>query len=698
VEPPVFPAEFVRRPRLVQRLAAAGESRLALIVAPPGYGKSSLLSEWAEFDEREFLWLDMEDDAGEDAGADSVPELIESAATSYERFVLVLDDADLLPARMLRELVGGALAQLPRECTLALGARTSVALAVGRLRANRALVELHTPDLALTTSESAVLLRRAGLELDFKTVQSLVRRTEGWPAALYLAGTSLRQQPELFAGVAHFSGGDHLIGEYLRDEVLSRLSPELSRFALMSSALDQLSGPVCDAALDRDESAVALRKLARACPLLVPLDPEHDQYRWHRLFRETLHRELRQLDSECATHIHQRASDWYADNHHDERAIHHAIAAREVERAGELLLPELPTLVLGGKCGLVAEWLASLSPAEISSSAPLALAAAYSSLVSGEVPAAQRWALVAEGARHETGGSNSEGITTGLALIEAAVARGGVAQMGDAAARAGELEPDGGPWRPLACLLQAVSLHLAGDREPAARLLEDGVDRGAVITPAVAAACLAQRAIIAIEQNAWDAADEFASGAERLLCECGLDRHPTSALVAAASAAARAHQGRADEAKRDLRRARDLLVSLGDFLPWYGAEARILLAHASLWIADVVGARTLLAEASRLARRVVGASMFEHWFDDAWGHLDTLAEARLAGTSSLTIAELRVLRFLPSHRSFREIASQLGVSGNTVKTQAHAIYRKLGVASRSEAVARAIEAGMLLDQ
>jgi LuxR family maltose regulon positive regulatory protein len=139
----------------------------------------------------------------------------------------------------------------------------------------------------------------------------------------------------------------------------------------------------------------------------------------------------------------------------------------------------------------------------------------------------------------------------------------------------------------------------------------------------------------------------------------------------------------------------DLLAALGDFLPWYGAEARILLAHASLWLADLVGARTLLAEASRLARRTAGAVIFARWFDDAWSYMDTLAETSLGGPSSLTIAELRILRFLPSHRSFREIAEQLGVSANTVKTQAHAVYRKLGAASRSEAVTRAAEAGLL---
>jgi LuxR family maltose regulon positive regulatory protein len=112
-------------------------------------------------------------------------------------------------------------------------------------------------------------------------------------------------------------------------------------------------------------------------------------------------------------------------------------------------------------------------------------------------------------------------------------------------------------------------------------------------------------------------------------------------------------------------------------------------------LADIVGARTLLAEASRLARRTPDAVIFEQWFDQAWAYMDTLAEASLSGPSALTIAELRILRFLPSHRSFREIALQLGVSANTVKTQAHSVYRKLGAASRSEAVAFASEAGLL---
>jgi LuxR family maltose regulon positive regulatory protein len=267
--------------------------------------------------------------------------------------------------------------------------------------------------------------------------------------------------------------------------------------------------------------------------------------------------------------------------------------------------------------------------------------------------------------------------------------------MREAAIRAYDLEPDDSPWCPVLCLVRGVAEHLSGERAAARAVLEEGADLGGAAEPMVAALCRSVNATIAIEQDEWDLAGELTDHAVMVAEEHGLATCPISALIFAASAAVRARQDRADEAKRDLRRARDLLAALGEFIPWYGAEVRVLLAHASLSLADAVTARTLLAEASRLARRTPGAVIFEHWFDEAWAYMDTLAESILAGPSSLTIAELRILRFLPSHRSFREIGTQLGVSANTVKTQAHAVYRKLGVASRSEAVARAAEAGLI---
>lgn len=267
--------------------------------------------------------------------------------------------------------------------------------------------------------------------------------------------------------------------------------------------------------------------------------------------------------------------------------------------------------------------------------------------------------------------------------------------MAERALEAARSESQDSLWRPLCSLLAGVGRHLGGERTAAEFLLDEAIALCGSSAPTLASLCLAQRAMVAIECSDWELAADLTDRASLMVAEWRIETDPMMAIVFSAAAASRAHEGRVDEAKRDLHRGIDLLASLSDFVPWYGAEARILLAHASLWLADVVRARTLLAEASRFARKTSGAVIFSEWFDHAWAYMDRLAETSLAGPSSLTIAELRILRFLPSHRSFREIAAQLGVSANTVKTQAHAVYRKLGAASRSEAVAHAIAAGLL---
>jgi LuxR family maltose regulon positive regulatory protein len=322
----------------------------------------------------------------------------------------------------------------------------------------------------------------------------------------------------------------------------------------------------------------------------------------------------------------------------------------------------------------------------------LELIASLAALSTGAATEARRWS---EGACDPARGDGSDEVAVGLTVANAMAGATSARALGEAAESAvAALGPDSS-WRPYFLVLEGISLHLTGDPMRGAALLDDAIVGIGDRAPTVAAVALAHRAMIALESDDAALAEELTDQAWAILTEWGLEREPLSALVFAAAAASRARRGRADEAKADLRRGLDLLTTLGEFCAWYGAASRILLAHASLWLADVVRARTLLAEASRLARKVPDAVIFRRWFDAAWAHMDTIAETSLSGPSSLTIAELRVLRFLPSHRSFREIGAQLNVSGNTVKTQAHAVYRKLGVASRSEAVARAIESGIL---
>ena len=688
-------AGLVSRAELVRRLVEASDATVVAIVAPPGYGKSTLIAEWAACDTRRFVWLALaEPKLDHLASADCVRTAVRALPAASRPVVAVIDDAHLLAPDAVRAIADHLLTELPEGSTLAVASRCEPPLALARLRANRALVEVRLGDLTMTPAEAAILLRHAGLELRFEAVQALVRRTEGWPAALYLAALSVREQPDEDGAATHLGGDDHLLAEYIRDEVVAGLSDDLVEFAIATSVLDELSGPVCDAVLGCRGSGLRLRELERTSELLLPLDPAHERYRWHGLLRDVLEAQLRRGDPDMAGALHIRASSWYQARGDADRAIDHAVRTRDPVLTGDLLWAGMFSYLTQGRNEAVQGWLAEFSSAELAVYPPLSLSAAYSHLAAGNVSEARHCAITA-GAAVEQAGDESASLVAGLSGIEAMVAPAGVAGMRDAAARACSLQPQDSPWRPLYLFLHGAALHLSGDDAAGTRLLGEAANLCDATAPTVSSMCLAQAAMIAMEHQDWDTAADLTDHAVGMIGERGLDGYPMSALAFAAAAAVRAHDGRVDEAKQDLRRGIDLLTSLGDFIPWYGAEARILLAHASLWLADIVGARTLLAEASRLARRTQGAVIFQHWFDNAWSCMDAMAETSLAGPSSLTIAELRILRFLPTHRSFREIAAQLGVSANTVKTQAHAVYRKLGAASRSEAVARALDAGLL---
>ncbi len=666
-----------------------------VIVAPAGFGKSTFLTEWGAHDSRPFVHL-----SGGRARADGtlirrLQSVMPFVLSAVGPCVVVLDDAHLVDADALRELVEEAEQELCYGSTLALASRTSLALPLGRSRAHRNLIELGVDELALTSTESAVLLRRAGLELDVDTVRALVDRTGGWPAALYLASLVAREADDPSA-VKRLRGDDHRLAQYFRDEVLSELSPSQVEFAVRTSVLDELSGPVCDSVLDCRGSGAALRELAQACPLLRPVDPAHERFSWHRLIRETLQAESRRIEPEMIPVLHARASSWHLIRGDREKAIAHAIGAHDCTLSGDLLWPAVVEYVSQGRNAIVQSWLAEFSRAELNEHAPLGLAAAFSSLAAGNGAEARHLAVAAAAAIERAPGDPAESpLGASLAGIEAMVGSSGVAGMADAAARACALEPGDGPWRSTYLLLRGTALYLSGQRTAAERVLEEAADLSAVTAPAIMSISLAQAAMIAIERHDWESATDLTDRAADVIEARTLAESPLCALPFAALAASRAQAGRIDEAKLDLRRGIDLSATLGDDMAWYGAQTRLLLAHASVGLADVVGARTLLAEASRLARRTEGAVVFGDWFDSAWSDMDAFAEERLAGPSSLTIAELRILRFLPSHRSFREIAEQLGVSANTVKTQAHAVYRKLGAASRSEAVERAADAGLL---
>jgi LuxR family transcriptional regulator, maltose regulon positive regulatory protein len=240
-----------------------------------------------------------------------------------------------------------------------------------------------------------------------------------------------------------------------------------------------------------------------------------------------------------------------------------------------------------------------------------------------------------------------------------------------------------------------VAAQLTGDPEGARDLLDDGAHRSAALMPAIESLCLAQLAALDVREGDWDGAEYRASRACALVRRHGLEGLPTSALALAIAALVSAQAGRADGAKESIREATQLLAELDGYGAWYGVQTRIMLARAAARLTDVARARTLLAEASRTARRLSDAPVLNVLLDEALGELDACTADAMEDSSSLTLAELRILRFLPTHLSFREIGDRLHVSTNTVKSQAHAVYRKLDACSRSEAVAQASRVGLV---
>jgi LuxR family maltose regulon positive regulatory protein len=240
-----------------------------------------------------------------------------------------------------------------------------------------------------------------------------------------------------------------------------------------------------------------------------------------------------------------------------------------------------------------------------------------------------------------------------------------------------------------------VTSHVAGDRASAQSKLEAGVRSGTAHMPLVESLCLAQLTMVAADDDDWVRADDHCEAARRLVESHSLAEEPLATLVYGVSAWIAGRRGRVDQAKRDVIHAMHGLDQHDGFMAWFEVEARILVARASTRLADVVAARASLSHASRALRRISDAPAFHSWLDDEWAEIDERSASALAGPAALTIAELRILRFLPTHLSFREIGERLEVSTNTVKTQAHAVYSKLGAVSRSDAVARASALGLI---
>ncbi len=572
----------VRRDRLLRALMQSQAAPFVVVRAPAGYGKTTLLSQWAERDDRPFAWIP--------------PEAV-LAGTALERAARALDT---LPAPAVAVLDGADIEagaaeleawtrELPAGSQLALATRGELSLPLGALRAQGLVVELGAADLAMTRREAAAMLSMAGVELEAADLAALLRHTEGWPAALYLAALSIRNRRDPHAAVADFAGDDRLIADYLRDEILTALHPAAVAFLLRTSVLARLSGPACDTLTGRTGSGTTLRELSRAGIPIVPLDHTDDEYRHHPLLAEMLEAEQRRRDPLRSADLHRRAGAWAEREGLIDEALGHALAAGDVADVAARLWASAPSQIAHGHVDGIRTWLERLRPDQVVSHAPLALTAAATHLVDGDRDRLEHRLDTAE--RLLAAGQDVEGSTAARVVLRALLARRGTAAMADDAATAHGLTTEDDPWHPLACMLHGAALHLLGDPDRAVPVLEEGARHGGVVAPSAQVLCLAPLALIRIDDEDWEEAALLASRARAQLERARVSHYPISALVFAVSALVRAHRDRVEAAQDDRRQAQELLARLVDPPPWYAVETRVALARTTMRHGDAAGSR-----------------------------------------------------------------------------------------------------------
>src|SRR4051812_7144954 len=585
--PPACGDRLVSRDRLLAPLLDAAGPPLALVTAPAGYGRTTLLAEWVRRDPRTVAWIAVEPAHDED------PALLGSAiARALDRpgpLAIVLDDVHLLHSNGARNLLRTLTTRVPSGSRLALSSRTEPPLPVGRLRGQRAIVELDERDLAMTATEAAELLRAEGVAQVPNGTDDLLRGTEGWPVAVYLAAVALRTD-----------GGDAPISQYLADSVLAELPPALARFLTRTSVADRLCAGLCDEILECDGAATLLEELSTERRLLVPIDRSGEWYRCPEPLRDMLLAQLRRSEPGAEPELRGRAADWYVAHDDSDRATDQAIAAGDVARAAELLWAYGPGQVFAGRGRSVTRRLAAFSDEQRGADPRLALVGAARAFAQGDLDTVQRWEAVARRRLRESGSAAPASELMPAADAMRAVLRGdGLAAAAHDAASADAALPEDSPWRSVCAFVEGAATHLLGDGDRAERVLRDGARRGAVIAPAPHTLCLAQLTLMAADRGDWERAVALAGRARTGVDHYALEGYPTSALVFAVAAMARARSGRVDEAHSDLRHALGLLEALTGFAPWFAVEARVALARAALRLGDLPLARDLGERARR---------------------------------------------------------------------------------------------------
>jgi LuxR family maltose regulon positive regulatory protein len=729
---PVPRPGVVSRTHLVNRLRVTQSFAVGTLTAPAGYGKTTLLAQWAARDKRTFAWVSIDErdndpivllrhiaaslhevepldervlDAlrspGDSMWTAVVPRLGAALASCERPLVLVLDDAHLLRSRDSTGAVSALVDHIAGGSMLVLAGRVQPRLRIAALRAGGRLLELGVEDLALSRREARALLASARVDLSEADVEELVCRTEGWAAGLYLAALALRDQRGGNDGLPQippFAGDDRYLADYFRSEYLSHLTPDQLTFLRRTSVLPKMSGPLCDHVLERTESAAELVSIESANLFLVPLDHHREWYRYHHLFRDLLSRELAEGEPELVPVLRRRAADWFEEHGDPESALEQADASGDADRVARLVTSLALPVYHSGRVATVEGWLDRFgADVERERYPAVAVIGGWIHALRGEATEAERWLDAAMRGREK--GSlpdGSESVRPWIALLRAAMCRDGVEQMLHDAEDALDELPASSQWRPTGLLLQGTAHVLLGDDDRGDRILADAADAAECLAATdTRVVAISERSLLAAARDEPAAAETLSLQAHSLVEDGRLDGYATSSIELAATARALLRHGRWDQARACLTAARSLTPSLTHALPWFAVQTRLELARTHAALRDAQGARTLLSEARQILRVRPLLGVLPEEVDALQAEVDAMPEVANGHGTGLTGAELRLLPLLATHLSFREIGERLHVSRNTVKTQAISVYRKLGASNRSAAIEQAARLGLV---
>ena len=735
---PTLRPGHLHRAELVGALIGPTQSRVTLVAAAPGSGKTSLLSEW-HADPREsrpFAWISLDaadndpvrfwdgvfaalqtnaPDIGSSAQAalhspgttitDQVlPLLINDLAELAEPVVLVLDDYHLIENGEIHDSISQLVERQPAAAHLVISTRSDPPLPLSRLRARGQLTEIRGADLRFNVVEAGAFLNDVvGLDLEPDEIERLHERTEGWAAGLQLAGLSLRGREDHRQFIDSFAGDDQQIVDYLGFEVLDSEPSELREFMIKSSVLERLSGPLCAAVTGNPDAERLLRRLERDNAFVVPLDSKREWYRYHHLFADLLRHELARAHPGLAAELHRRASAWYRDAEAIHEAIEHATAAGDFGDTIELITTHWYEFLQRGRQETVASWIDKLPSDAVVQDPNLCLTEAWLGVNTGRLDEVDRWIEAAgRAADGQPWTEEPPPLESGIASLRAIhrYMSGNVGAAVAAGRRALELERGGAasPWRPIGCPVLGLSLHWHGEHDHASQTLTEAV-RIARADGNHLAAMHASGGLAAIEYERGDVASASARAAEAIALaeEHDLSEHWASSLSLAVRGQLLERADDPEAADEALLRATELARR---------GVASIEIAYSLLALAEIRARLGRHDEALRIyqdARNAVARCEDPGVLDERLARAERrarFAAPARAGRSdgrrdALSDAELSVLRLLRSELSQREIAGELHLSLNTIKTHTRNIYRKLGVAERAAAISRARELSLI---